>query len=1031
MPNLPKHALIDGKRLLLGQCIPHIGNGEPIVTCEINQPGAPDSPRGTVLYATQDEWLEGAARLVEWADKEGIVTTASPTADKLRLFRSLFHGRDDVYAHGYRRKDGKIAYVPACANEWEPGLCPKTDPAKRKNAALCARCPNRTLMPLTDQVLIAHFRGTDERLHDVAGLYVTDENCETSVLVADFDGTGWQKNVAAYRDAGRELGLDVAVERSRSGEGGHAWLFFEEPVAAKIARNLGCALITLACGLTNTMHLDAYDRLFPTQDTLVEGGLGNLISLPLQGQARQRGNSVFVDDSLVPYPDQWEFLSRVRKVTAKQASSAISLCAKRAGGPLGMLGYTQPESKSGGFSTPPADKNESPKTAGRPPSNARNRHPLTPQDFPALVMLVESDMLYIPLDGLSAQACNRIRRLAAFANPEFYRAQAMHQSVWGKPRIIDLSEDRDGSIALPRGCKESLLALLDQSGAAYSVVDERFAEGRVEARFTGTLRPAQDVAAQALLQCDTGILCAPTGFGKTIVAASLIATLGLPTLVLVPRTPLLEQWANQLGEFLDIQDTRPPMLTPKGRPSKKKLPLIGIIGAGKTAPGGLVDIATFQSLSEKTDIPGERQVKELVKNYGLVICDECHHAAAPQLERILKTVRAQRVYGLSATPKRADGLDPIVSMLCGPVRHSVDVKAQATEQGFARHLIPRYTAMLFPDLTEGVSFSQVLDALCDHADRNRLIAHDVLGALHEGRTPLVVSKRKQHARTLAELIAKDGAEVRLLVGEGTQRQRRESIADALEVSKERRIALVATESYLGEGFDMPNLDALFLATPISWSGNVTQQSGRLHRVAEGKTDVRVYDYVDMAVPMLERMYKKRLKTYAHLEYQPIDEGQYQVGAVTTDSSSDSAHLAPSAFITAETFLPTFVNDIRNAKRDVMIVAPSASIHLIQRLERPLADAVQRGVAVTCLVQKTPVGAPALEKLAECGCDIHAPCLGPSGYAVVDSKTIWYGSLPLLAFPKRDDCSLRFVSAEAADAMLQGAKAQGARKETTA
>ena len=1029
MPSLPKHALINGRRLTLSRCISHVGDGEPIVICEVCQQTVPDAPETTALYATQNEWAQGAIDLSNWAEAEGIVTTASSTADKLRLFRSLFHGRDNVYAHGYQRKDGGIAYVPACSNEWKASVCPKTDPTKRKSPGICARCPNRDLKPLTDQVLIAHFRGADDRLRDVVGLYVTDENCETSVLVADFDGTGWQQNVAAYRDAGRQLDLDVAVERSRSGNGGHAWLFFEKPVTAKLARNLGCALITLACSLSKTMRLDAYDRLFPTQDTLVEGGFGNLISLPLQGRAQREGNSVFVDDSLNPYPDQWEFLSRIRKATEKQAGACVAICSKRAGGLLGPLAYTQADKERTGFSTPSADAISSSRQSGNAHSSMRRpKRPLTAQDFPALTVLAESDMVYIPLEGLSAAACNRIRRLAAFANPEFYRAQAMHQSVWGKSRIIDLSEERDGCIALPRGCKENLLALFEESGAAYTILDERFVERHIEAKFAGTLRPAQEDAAQTLLEYDTGILCAPTGFGKTVVAASLIAQLGLPTLILVPRTPLLEQWVERLGEFLVIQDTRPPQLTPKGNPSKKRRPLVGTIGAGKTTPGGLVDVATFQSLFEKSDIPGERRVKDLVQYYGLVICDECHHAAAPQLECVLKAVRAQRVYGLSATPKRADGLDPIVTMLCGPVRHSIDVKAQAAEQGFARHLVTRYVAMHFPDLTEDASFTQVLDAACDHTDRTRLIAQDVLDALHEGRTPLVVSKRKRHARELARLIEEGGAEVRLLVGEGTPRQRREAIAEALQASAEQSLSLVATESYLGEGFDMPHLDALFLSTPISWSGNVTQQSGRLHRTSEGKTDVRVYDYVDLNVPMLERMYKKRLKTYVRLGYEPIGGDWQRPGEAPGPSEeADSVSSGTSAFVTAELFLAKFARDIREARHTIVMAAPFVNATLVAQLETSLLDATRRGVTATCLIQKVSVAADTLNRLSNCGCHVEPGHSGPSGYAIFDQRTIWYGSLPLLAFPKPADCSLRLISPEAAHQVMEGLGVNGKKE----
>ena len=330
--------------------------------------------------------------------------------------------------------------------------------------------------------------------------------------------------------------------------------------------------------------------------------------------------------------------------------------------------------------------------------------------------------------------------------------------------------------------------------------------------------------------------------------------------------------------------------------------------------------------------------------------------------------------------------------------------------------------MHFPNLTEDASFAQVLDAACDHADRTRFIAQDVLDALHEGRTPLVVSKRKKHARELARLIEEGGAEVRLLVGEGTPRQRREAIAEALQASTKQSLSLVATESYLGEGFDMPNLDALFLSTPISWSGNVTQQSGRLHRTSEGKTDVRVYDYVDLNVPMLERMYKKRLKTYVRLGYEPIGSDWQKPGDTAGPTAeSNSTNAGTSAFITAERFLATFVHDIREARRSIIIAAPFVSATLVTRLESSLLDATQRGITATCLVQKATVAADALNRLSNCGCRVELGHSGPSCYAIFDQQTIWYGSLPLLAFPKPDDCSLRLISPEAAHQMMEDLK----------
>ena len=454
------------------------------------------------------------------------------------------------------------------------------------------------------------------------------------------------------------------------------------------------------------------------------------------------------------------------------------------------------------------------------------------------------------------------------------------------------------------------------------------------------------------------------------------------------------------------------MLTPTGRKSRRKRSLIGQIGGGKSERGGIIDIATFQSLVEKDD-RGCPRAKDFVKEYGLVIVDECHHGAAPQLERILKAMNARNVYGLSATPKRADGLEGITYLLCGPVRVQIDPKQQARLQNYRRVLRPRFTGVRLPDLAAGASYSQVLEKLCAHDKRNALIVEDVREAVTAGCTPLVVSKRKDHARMIHHALRSLGLDARLLIGEGTPKQRREAIERAKRSEDGQPFILVATESYLGEGFDMPQLDALFLTTPIAWDGNVTQQSGRLHREFEGKTEVVVYDYVDVSVPMLERMYKKRLKTYGNLGYEvcsPADE----------DEGTNGGY-----FVGQSDWLGRFEADIRKAKRSILVRAPYASEAAVKKLLPALRDACERGLKVACAVRKRTASEQtdsrdiaAAVLFGEAGVETTWFEGGPTCLAIIDDALIWYGSLPLLAFPKSDDCSLRLHDAELA-AELKG------------
>ncbi len=976
----PRYALFGEERYTFERAIPHVGSdGTSVVECL--------SGSNDIYFATENEWFEGVKRFDCWAANAAIVTSDSKAAQKLDLFRSLFKGRQDVYAHGYRRKDGGIAYTPACANEWKPGICPKGTSVKTR----CADCGQRVFLPLGDQAIIRHFKGTSETFKDVIALYVLEpDGNTTSLLVADFDGEGWKEAVTAYRNTARAFGIDVAVERSRSGAGGHAWIFFVTPVSARLARNLGSAIITKAMQSCDALRFDAYDRMFPAQDTVIQGGFGNAIALPFQGRAQHLGNSVFVDDTLEAYPDQWLFLSQIARATEQQARRLIEACGSNV---LGELAETKPAPKSGDS-----------------PRKSHDTRKLTQDDFFSPLEIVQADMLYIPTDSLSHAATDVIRRIAAFGNPEFYRAQAMHRPVYNKPRIIYLGETRENCIALPRGCKQRLVETLQDAGTRYSIQDERFSGPALDIDFAGTLRDEQQRAADLLLKHDDGILSAPTGFGKTVVGAYLISQVKLPTLVIVPKTALVEQWVDKLNDFLEIKVEAAPLLTPSGRPSKRKRPTIGRIGGGKNKPSGIVDVATYQSLVEKST-DGLDGVKSLVRNYGLVLCDECHHAAAPQLERILKAATARRVYGLSATPKRSDGLDSALYMLCGPIRCKISPKEQATRQGFERVLIPRFTKIRFPNLEAGVSFNQVVDKLCAHEARNEMIVGDVVHALDEGKMPLVVTKRKVHAQLLFDAITSTGKSARLLVGEGTPRQKRDRLNEAAQESERSLFAIVATESYLGEGFDMPRLDTLFLATPISWDGNVTQQSGRLHREYEGKAAVYVYDYVDNSIPMLERMYKRRLKTYAALGY-----------TAALDSSAETAHTA--SFVDAEAFRKEFERDIEAATHSIELFAPYASLSFASSICSIFEYTISRGIRIVCTIcAASPESRPqeplpdqlkkAVSRLRNSGCEVIFDEMAVAGLAVFDEKTVWYGNLPLLAFPKAEDCSLRFESAEIA------------------
>jgi len=758
----------------------------------------------------------------------GLVNHHSSVESKIALFRSLFRGRDDVYPRRFEsRRTRKSGYQPACANEWVRGLC-------EKPRAKCAECPHRRFLLVTDEVIRWHLSGQDGDGRDfVMGVYpmLLDETC--FFLAADFDKAHWREDVAACLETCRGMILPAALERSRSGHGGHVWLFFDHAIPAGLARKLGSHILTETMERRPELGLDSYDRFFPNQDTLPQGGFGNLIALPLQKQPRERGNSVFLDDSLVPYSDQWAFLSKVRKITLREAEGIVHDAEGR-GRVVGVRLILGDE------------EDAAPWTA--PPSRRRKEPPIT-EPLPATLELVFGNEIYIAKDQLSPSLRNRLLRLAAFQNPEFYKAQAMRLPTYDKPRIIGCAEDHSRYIGLPRGCLDDVRKLLSDLKIKPVIRDERFEGEPLDVEFHGELRPEQKAAADALLAQPTGVLSATTAFGKTVVAAWLIAERRVSTLVLVHRRQLLEQWVERLSAFL-------------GLPAKA----IGRIGGGRKKPTGLLDVAVIQSLVRKG------VVDDRVGDYGYLIVDECHHLSAHSFEQVARRAKAKFVTGLSATVTRKDGHHPIIFMQCGPVRYRVDAKEQAAVRPFEHTVLVRPTTFrplrtADPDVRR--QFHDLYDELIDDEARNRLICEDVLDSVRKGRSPLVLTERNEHLDHLAGQLSTAVRHLLVLRG-GMRKKQLDAISARLaDIPENEERVLLATGRYIGEGFDDSRLDTLFLTLPVSWRGTIAQYVGRLHRLNDLKREVCVYDYADLDVPMLAKMFDRRCRGYEAVGYRIV------------------------------------------------------------------------------------------------------------------------------------------------------------------
>ena len=746
--------------------------------------------------------------------------TPPPTTHpgKVALFASLFRGREDVFPRSWtNERKGTKGWAPYCSNEWKRPLC-------QKPKVKCSECSHQAFGSVTPQVIQDHLQG-----HHVIGVYPLMRNERCRLLAIDFDKGSWIDDVGAFTETCRAVGLPAAVERSRSGNGAHGWFFFDEAIPAVVARRVGCYLLTETMSRRPELSMDSYDRLFPNQDTMPRGGFGNLIALPLQRAARESGNTVFVDEAFRPYPDQWAFLAGVPRIPAA-AAELVAREAQRQGRVLGVR-YAAFDEDDTPWTRSPSGR--LPRTAVREP-------------VPETVRIVRGQRLFVEKAGLPGGFVTELRRLAAFQNPEFYKKQAMHLGTRGTPRVVTCAEESGSYLSLPRGCEADAVALVTECGSKPSIEDQRASGEAILVEFRGELTEVQARAAAAVLPHDIGIVVAPPGTGKTVLGAALVAKRGVNTLVLVHRKPLLDQWVAQLSEFLGI-------------PRKE----IGVVGGGKRKATGRVDVAMIQSLVRKG------QVDDVVAGYGHVIVDECHHVSASSFARVLSEMKARFVLGLTATPRRRDGHDPIIEMQLGPVRFAVSAKAAAASRGLAHGLVIRETSFSAA-WNPGDSIQGLYAAMTSDESRNALILDDVIAALEQGRSPLLLTERRDHLEFFAQKLRTVARNLVVLHGGLSARERKDALASLAAIPIDEERLVVATGRYVGEGFDDPRLDTLVLALPVAWRGTVVQYAGRLHRKHAGKTEVRIHDYRDANVPVLARMLEKRLRAYRAIGYEIED-----------------------------------------------------------------------------------------------------------------------------------------------------------------
>ena len=727
--------------------------------------------------------------------------------EKIRIFEEVFKGRRDIYAKRWEsNKTGKSGYSPACANEFNQSKC---DKPRMK----CSECPYRELLPLTESIIKKHLRG------DITiGIYPLLPGDICNFLVIDFDKKTYKQDVLAFWNTCDEFNIPIYVERSRSGNGAHVWMFFEESIPAKVARKVGNILLTKTME-KKSLDLDSYDRIFPNQDTIPKGGFGNLIALPFQGKSAKLGNTVFVNRRFEPIENQIEVLINIKKMKYEEIYEFVDK-------------YKDDDYKEFDI------------------QELENEEELPPKDnlkdiiFSNNIQCMIENQIYINKSNLLPKEITYLKRLASFTNPKFYELQKLRMPIFYEttPRIISCFEEGDTYLVLPRGCMDKIKEICKASKVKLILKDKREKGIPTDYKFIGTLDKKQEKAMNQLLLHDIGVLSAATGFGKTVISAKIISELKTNVLIIVNRNNLLEQWKEKLSYFLGI--------------SKKE---IGQIGGGKENLNGKLDIASFQSLYKRENLD------ELVKNYGLVIVDECHHVAAFSFERVLKSMRAKHVYGLTATPTRKDGWHKIIYMQCGDIRCRVNNKdSKSSKKVIVRKTNYRYAPL---EEMETISFSEILNDMSHNELRNSIILQDVKQSVADGRIPIVLTERLEHLNILKQKLEELHVPVVIYKGNMGKKKTKEmqEIIQNADKNQQARIIL-ATSSSIGEGFDDSRLDTLFLTMPVSWKGRIIQYVGRLHRNHKDKEELIVYDYLDN-MRILERMYYKRIKGYKASGYE--------------------------------------------------------------------------------------------------------------------------------------------------------------------
>ncbi len=701
---------------------------------------------------------------------------------QIQLFKSVFKGREDVFAIRWE-KEKKSGYMPAYFYD------PYMYRAHKMKGGTFQNYTEKTYLKLTDQEIAKHFRG-----EQLIGVYPLLQDNTSNFIVADFDKANWIDDARKFLKACDEKNIPAYIERSRSGNGGHVWIFFDQPYPAIRSRKILISILEQIGVFSVFDKSSSFDRLFPNQDFLSGKGLGNLIALPLFKNTLEKGNSCFIDvDTMQPVKEQFDFLKSIKRISVSELDTLYQI------------------TSAATFSTlPKASKGK--------------------------LVIVLSNEARISRDGMTAPLINFLKSELNFASTEFIIKKKIGKNTFGSDRYFKFVEETENEVFIPRGFIGKLIRFCRETEIEHEFIDERKKLKAIPFSFNTQLREHQQIVLESIAKKDFGVIVAPPGSGKTIVALKIISDKHQPALIVVHRKQLMEQWAERVETFLGI---------PKNE--------IGKIGLGKSKVGKEITIATIQSLSKELDKPDSENLKTA---FGTIIVDECHHIPAETFRNTIAKLQTVYLYGLTATPFRKYNDGKLIFIHLGEVIS--EIKSSEIGRSKQAKIIFRNTELDIPFNSKTDQFETLSKILIHDSARNKLILQDVNIELKEGKRVVIITERKEHIDSLYQYL-KQSYETITLSGEDSESNR---------VSKWKILkggnyqVLITTGQFFGEGTDLQNANCLFLVYPFSFEGKLIQYIGRVQRSEVTPT---IYDFRDIKIEYLNKLFLKRNTFYRKID----------------------------------------------------------------------------------------------------------------------------------------------------------------------